>query len=59
MVELPMWAVGVILHIMLSGTLPFEVSTIDEARKAHEKPNNVLDGDTNEFWQEVPEVAHK
>eukprot|EP00404_Azadinium_spinosum_P046117 CAMPEP_0180820012 /NCGR_PEP_ID=MMETSP1038_2-20121128/70049_1 /TAXON_ID=632150 /ORGANISM="Azadinium spinosum, Strain 3D9" /LENGTH=183 /DNA_ID=CAMNT_0022862057 /DNA_START=1 /DNA_END=549 /DNA_ORIENTATION=+ len=40
-----MWAVGVALHQMLAGTLPFEASSIEEAKEAHGRRVNTTKGD--------------
>eukprot|EP00928_Gymnodinium_smaydae_P018155 TRINITY_DN1690_c0_g1_i5.p1 TRINITY_DN1690_c0_g1~~TRINITY_DN1690_c0_g1_i5.p1 ORF type:complete len:1307 (-),score=310.58 TRINITY_DN1690_c0_g1_i5:3-3923(-) len=52
-----MWSVGVMLHLMLAGTLPFKASSIEEMRAGHQQPENVLQGETRDRWQVVPAEA--
>lgn len=49
-----MWAVGVILHLMLIGVLPFHVSTIAQAVEAHRQSVETLKGQFKELWADVP-----
>ena len=46
-----MWAVGVILHLMLVKSFPFEVTTIEDAKVDVQKALSFTDGP----WKEVPE----
>jgi broad specificity phosphatase PhoE len=42
---------------MLSNTLPFEVNSIAEAIEEHQKPVDVLCGNTRSRWGQIPENA--
>eukprot|EP00928_Gymnodinium_smaydae_P070790 TRINITY_DN5455_c0_g1_i1.p1 TRINITY_DN5455_c0_g1~~TRINITY_DN5455_c0_g1_i1.p1 ORF type:complete len:1216 (+),score=283.50 TRINITY_DN5455_c0_g1_i1:77-3724(+) len=48
-----MWALGVVVYYLLSGTLPYEVSSLSELKIAHGKP---LDLEANP-WRNVSEDA--
>eukprot|EP00929_Paragymnodinium_shiwhaense_P050173 TRINITY_DN25287_c0_g1_i1.p1 TRINITY_DN25287_c0_g1~~TRINITY_DN25287_c0_g1_i1.p1 ORF type:complete len:1418 (-),score=248.97 TRINITY_DN25287_c0_g1_i1:25-4278(-) len=48
-----MWAVGVTLHLMLVGCVPFQGTTVEEARQAVSKPLDV----SGSLWKDVPGPA--